>query len=510
MKQTKGKYYGIVEGFFSKPLSAWTPKERLDTLKFISLKANEINTYFYCPKQDPFITNIWDKPYSSKLIKEIKEVISYCNKSGISYVYGLNPQIDRPIDEKVVVRKIVNKFNQLKSLGCSRFALLFDDVPLAYDVVESLSDSDKVLIESIVRITNRVFNELKNDIDEFWFCGPDYCFYKKTYITKALRTINTNIPFLWTGRNVFTSNIGKEDVDLARKVVGKERKLVWWSNFPVNDCEQNIGMYNMGAFRGPTQKTLDKLYGIVVNPMREPYINLPFYAAFSQYISKPQNYDRNKAWRFALKQEFGNDYEDVKFLFDEFTQMNPTETNPKWLYKFIIKNLTLKEIKKMLSCVRSINKNQPNKKWGIILKDISGEAIIYLQILEDIIKRNNLKITQILSLTFPTNPKVSRYYAEIYKIVKKRLSLLPTKYRKRDNSKKYTNQYIKINKKYAGRKKLNISKTDEIKFQKTNKEIIRFEAGCLKVYLTDSSVSTKQKLLTMSRWQNINRFFTED
>lgn len=80
MKNSKKRFYGIVEGFFSYPLPIWSCKEMLETLKFIVKYAPNIDTYLYCPKNDIYVVQKWDKLLPAKELSELKKVIDYSKK----------------------------------------------------------------------------------------------------------------------------------------------------------------------------------------------------------------------------------------------------------------------------------------------------------------------------------------------------------------------------------------------------------------------------------------------
>ncbi|WP_457641134.1 beta-N-acetylglucosaminidase domain-containing protein [Persephonella sp.] len=513
----KNVIYGVVEGFFSRPLPLWTTEQRLNTIRFISLNAKKINTYFYCPKQDVYITTKWNLPYPTDKLLEISKVVKLCQQNGVNFIYGLNPQIESSQNVKDLVNKIIKKFSQLKTVGCTSFALLFDDIPLAYDVIDEKFTSQSLnMIKRIVKVVNNVYEKIKKDTDEFLFCGPDYFFTKKTPITEEIKNkLNSEIPLIWTGNKVFTPKIRLKDLEIIKKLVGKDRKIIWWSNYPVNDCEQNVGMYNLGAFQGLSKLALEQLYGIVVNPMREAYANLPFYTTFSNYLSNPDRYRKNSAWNKALKLLFGKNYGSYRKIMKEFSQRNPTDNKPKWLYS-LLRNATsiqkIKErIKEIIAILETVKINQPKTEFGQLtitsLENLLQQAKYFTLLIQDILENRQITKKKLALLIFPTNYKIARYYPEIYRIVVKRIKLLPERFTDKRKLEKFAKLNNQFNKLFVGRKKLNMSRKSSKEFKKANRDLVEFEKECFLKALNDTQLTIKQKILLLSKRQNINRFF---
>ena len=71
-------FSGYIEGYFGRLLS-W--EERDAILSQIEFK--NLNTYFYCPKEDPYHRLDWKTPYPEKEKKSLKEFITKCDSKKI-------------------------------------------------------------------------------------------------------------------------------------------------------------------------------------------------------------------------------------------------------------------------------------------------------------------------------------------------------------------------------------------------------------------------------------------
>lgn len=514
MKQKKKKYYGIVEGFFSQPLPKWTVKERLEILKFVSVCAKSINTYFYCPKDDDYVTEKWSVLYPETKLKNLKKVVDYCNGNEITFIYGFNPSANKEISgtSDTIIRKIC----QLKEIGCDNFCLLYDDIPTAYDAVDNTTEDSLPLIKAIVKTVNRVYLKIGNKIDGLWFCGPDYCFNKQTLITEEFKKINKNIPFIWTGKSIFVKSISNEELKRTKDIIEKNRKIIWWSNYPVNDCEQSLGTLNLGGFNGPKKKVLGKLDGIVVNPMREAYANLPFYLTFSDYLCNSNKYNRTQSWQSALNELLGDAWKSYELILREFSARNLVDSKPKYLYSKFADATTTKEIylliKETSQKLNFIKKNLPKNAWGkSFVKSVSpilnnGQAFLFFanKILS---KRKINKRSLVQWDRFPTTTTLSRYYPEILEIVETRISLLPKYPKKKLLKLRQLND--EFQEKYKGKKKLRITKADSLRFKKAISKAVNLERDLLLELLNNRKFNSVQKIQLFSLRQNINRFYCQ-
>ncbi len=334
------KLYGIVEGFFSTPLPMWTHQERLHTLDVLKRYCPYINTYLYCPKDDPFITQQWDILYPIDTIKELQETIDHCQVQGINFCFGLNPAFNRCLIEKdksYYIDTIVKKLKQLQQIGVQQFCILFDDIPYAYDVSARLrQQEDKSIAIFQAEVINTCQQLIATHDQPIWLCGSDYFFQQKNqYIVTLNRHLNPIIPLIWTGSDIFTQKINHTSIQQARDVVGG-RSLLWWDNYPVNDCEHSIGTFHIGAFNNPDLDTLDHLDGIFINPMRESAANWIAYYTFNDFLKDKKNYNRSVSFRGALQKIFPNQAHAIERVYQSWSALNIVDQQPRGYYQALL------------------------------------------------------------------------------------------------------------------------------------------------------------------------------
>lgn len=523
MKKTK--FYGIVEGFFSYPLPVWSNEERLNTLRFICKSAPNINTYLYCPKQDPYVVEKWDKPYPPKQLTTFQKALSLCEKKNLKFIYGLNPPLvvfKNNQEEENWLRKTIVKLEQLRSIGCRNFCLLFDDVPFAYEVIDNPSVPEGAKIgKALVSLINTVYETLENKIEEFWLCAPDYCFRKKTTFTRQLKDLNSNVALIWTGDNVFVRTITESNLKRIKNLLSTKRKIIWWSNYPVNDCEQSLDTFNLGGFSGLDKKVLQNLSGVVVNPMRECYANLPFYLSFSDYIYSPKSYNRLRSWQNGLKKLIGNAFKSYEFILQEFSTRNLLDDQPKYLYQNLRYIKTVTGIKTLLKKANQsldiIKENPPKTLWGKLFVDSVSPVLekgkLFASLITQILSKKKINKKGFTTFDeFPTATTIPRYFPEIFAIVKTRLLLLPTEFKNQSKEKmlifsQFNNGFQK---KYKGKKKLKLDRSVLLKLQKSIKEAVCLERNLVLKLLNSGEIDLVQKIKILSLRQNINRSTVKD
>ena len=77
------KLNGYIEGYFGKLLS-WNEREEI----LQQIVHQKLNTYFYCPKEDPYHRLDWKTPYPEKEKKSLKEFITKCDSKKINFFFA--------------------------------------------------------------------------------------------------------------------------------------------------------------------------------------------------------------------------------------------------------------------------------------------------------------------------------------------------------------------------------------------------------------------------------------
>ncbi len=492
------RIFWIVEWFFSKPLKPWNYRERMKTLEYIWQECKGINTYIFCPKDDIYVTK---KPYiiyTQKKIEEFTSYINICKKNKIQFIYWLNPTLweKELLEKEKTIKKILNRFKQLQRIWCNNFCLLFDDIPIAYDVFYNTKKIDEKILQNIVDIVNTVYDWVKRDCKNFLFCSPDYCFKDKTSFTDILWNLNPDIYIFWTWKNIFTKNISSYDLKKTSKILWN-KKIAIWKNYPVNDLQQNIWMYNLWWY-SVFDSEINNNIPIFINPMREFGASFAFFKTFSEYIQNPKAYNPNKKIIKTRADILKISISTAKILqsfgqFDIYDTKNKIKKN----ISFILNNQTISELKDI-----SID-----NKWRKSIKVII-EQIQYMFDIKNSVNRGEKcnKIIERMDI-FPTTSNNPRYFIEIYTIIQKRAEIgyysqeWLKKLAKFEKHKKY------FEKRYTGSQWIKLIKEYKEKYIKINKMIIKIDKKEIIKYMNNKNIPKKERISTFIKRFFINRFY---
>ena len=472
------KKFGIVEGVFSEPLPIWSETERLQTVDIVATNARNINTYVYCPKDDPYVTKKYDILYPDAEIKKIARLIENCESREINFMYGLNPSIEGSIDPELIKENTMKKITQVMNVGCKNIILLFDDIPLAYDVVDGSVGVDNNF-EKVIQIVNDIYEETRGMIENYWFCGPDYCFRKESPITIATKELNKEIGIIWTGNTIFSKTISLADVQRVKNILSKDAKIIFWSNYPVNDCEQAKGTFNLGGFYPIEKEVMRLIGGVIVNPMRECMANLPFYVTFSDWIGN-NKYERTKSYLLAMKKALG-------------IGSSTGETLMRMASRNIVDN-DLEVVWGSLD-VEVSAKNEFGEKYLEAVISLTEDVKRWKSILEIILKGETIKKSDLEKVDwFPTKTYISRYLSEIVKIINCRKKLYS-----RDCPET-------IIRKYRGSENLSISEEDNKKYLDEIKRLISDERREFLTFMNDKKTPFGKRAEILMKRRCVNRF----
>lgn len=274
---------GVIEGFYGLP---WSHEARLSMVDFLADIG--LNSYIYAPKDDPYHNKKWRDPYPKKRAEEISDLARRSVDRGIDFIWaihpGQNPFNFDSYDEEL--SKVLGKYDQLKSLGVTSFALCMDDVDkdMAYgkrldhlrlikDILSYL-DGDKLLF------VNPWYNEAW--LDEK---GRDY--YE---LFKGVSGLET----MWTGYDVVVP-IKKSSQDFFKDLSGYKANI--WFNWPVNDYKPSEVFMEVFEFYDSRDLNFDSFF---INPMNEPELSKLAIYQISAYLKDPAAYDPMEAFKDGL------------------------------------------------------------------------------------------------------------------------------------------------------------------------------------------------------------------
>ena len=233
MKNNQNNIIGYIEGYYGRLLS-W--KNRKLIIK--SLKKNNMNTYFYAPKEDVCHRLYWRKKYSKKWRLNFQKFIQISKKNNINVIAGVAPGLDFNFKElhNVSINNensdfelLFKKAKQLLESGASSIALMLDDIPNDFKKKFGINISEGTYHAILA---NKLSDELKQNIffvprvyaDELISDDP-------TYLKDLSKTLNPKIKVFYCGKNVVARTY--KNYEKIKKILSNQ--IIVWDNFYAND-----------------------------------------------------------------------------------------------------------------------------------------------------------------------------------------------------------------------------------------------------------------------------------
>ena len=237
---------GYIEGYYGVELS-W--KERNSIIS----KLHEVgcNTYFYCPKEDPYHRVNWKDDYPVGWIEDFREFKSNADRVGIDIIFGISPGASLDLKDFEYLERKIDIF---KELSIKNFCILFDDIPKEKEQFS--------LHRRVLELCLEKFPNIKLSCVPSQYCKNMVEKSNNDYLTE-LDKVDTSIPFFWTGNQVITSNYSNNNIDSWKALFREDRDLIIWDNTFANDyCVPKIVMQNFDGFFSVDDK---KVSGFLLN-----------------------------------------------------------------------------------------------------------------------------------------------------------------------------------------------------------------------------------------------------
>ena len=263
------KVKGYIEGYYGKLLS-W--KERNEILDILA--KNNMNFYFYCPKEDINHRLKWRLKYKNKWLSDFKKFIKYAEKKHIQIIVGISPGLDfdfksYSMGKKKDIKLLIQKFEIFLSYSVKHIAILFDDIPNDFNL--------RVKNEAEGEIHAKIINEIQGALKTSVFSVPriysdELVSENKKYLDDFFKIINKSVQVFFTGKYIVSKNFNSSQKILLQKI--KENKIVNWDNFYANDyCPnklfigpwKNRNLIDKSMINGTGMIETDKLIIEIVN-----------------------------------------------------------------------------------------------------------------------------------------------------------------------------------------------------------------------------------------------------
>ncbi len=294
---------GVVEGFYGTP---WTFEDRADILDFC--RQNNLNSYIYAPKDDPYHREQWRKPYPAEKLDELRTLVAVAKQNKVRFIFAVSPGLDLKYKSDEDFRLLIRKLDTMYQLGVRDFAIFFDDLK---DENGNHHESGKAQAEFLNRVQKNLRGKYK-DVAPLITVPTEYFYLDmvkgdkvKSYTRDFAETLDPRIVVLYSGRGVVCDGITDKELAEVNKIFGREVG-VWW-NYPVNDYSLTPdGNRNVKLALGAIEKLpTAKMTAIFFNPMEQVQLSKIALATGAIYANNPVTYDETQAWNKVLREEFG-------------------------------------------------------------------------------------------------------------------------------------------------------------------------------------------------------------
>lgn len=257
---------GVIEGFYGR---SWSHETRLAYSSLLSEMG--LNTYLYCPKNDPHLRRLWQRDWPQSTRTQLIEVGRAYSNAGLRWGVGLSPvalYLSYGRRERQLLKL---KVLGLADLGVDILAILFDDMPgdcpdLAARQAEIVADVANWVPELSLMMCPTYYSF--DPVLERFFGGMP-----ANYWAELGAAMPHEVQVFWTGNEVCSQSISKQDISKIVTALG--RSVTLWDNYPVNDGAKRSNYLYLDPLESRDSGMTGMLSGHFCNPMNQAFASLP-------------------------------------------------------------------------------------------------------------------------------------------------------------------------------------------------------------------------------------------
>jgi hyaluronoglucosaminidase len=237
----------------------------------------------HAPKDDPYHRRRWREPYPGPEAERLAELASETRRAGVRFVYAIAPGLSIDYSSETDFEALVAKREHVRALGAVEVQLLWDDIDPTPE-------------------SGRLQSQLSNrfaDGGPLVICPIGYAGTGDSAYRRAMRDeLDGQVVVYWTGPEVVSVAIAREELDAAAGRFGGHELLIW-DNYPVNDFAPE--RLFLGPLRGRDPRLFERgAAGLVANGMLQAVPNKLPLATVAAYLRDPAGYDPVGAFERAL------------------------------------------------------------------------------------------------------------------------------------------------------------------------------------------------------------------
>ena len=307
MTSTSDFLSGVIEGFYGAP---WSAAERAELFEWMTRW--RLNTYMYAPKDDLKHRAVWRESYTSDEADRFRELIATCSARGIRFIYAISPGLDINYNDPSELHTLQRRVDQMMSLGCRDFALLFDDIPDTLDPAVtarfgSLASAQCDITNALARwILEKAQTQAQAANPRIAFCPTPYCSRMlraglggADYLPTVGRELLPSIDVFWTGPDIVSREITEEHVLEISSIL--RRRPIIWDNLFANDYDGH--RFFVGPYSGRPDVLRTATRGLLLNPNNELPLNYVPLHTFSAFVHDADGaYDPRTAYLSGMRE----------------------------------------------------------------------------------------------------------------------------------------------------------------------------------------------------------------
>ena len=287
---------GVIEGFYGPP---WTHEERLDLIRFCA--GVGLDTWVHAPKDDPYHRARWRDPYPEQELARLAELVAESKRHGVELVYAIAPGLSICYTRESDFEQLVAKCEQVRAVGVATVQLLWDDVEHTLNCADDdarYGHEERPSAAAQSELSNRFAGAFPQKtplvICPMGYAGTGDSPYRRV----MKRILAPEIVVYWTGPEVVSLAITREELDMTVSRFG-DHDLLIWDNYPVNDFEPER------LFLAPLRARDPRLWsgratGLIANAMLQAVPSKLPLATVGEYLRDPEAYEPVAAFERAL------------------------------------------------------------------------------------------------------------------------------------------------------------------------------------------------------------------
>ncbi|MEH6589644.1 MAG: beta-N-acetylglucosaminidase domain-containing protein [Halioglobus sp.] len=274
---------GVVEGFYGR---SWSHPERLAYAAYLPKLG--LNSYLYCPKNDPYLRKQWAEEWPQNTFIEMRELAEAYGKRQLLWGVGLSPYALYQSYGAAERAALKTKVEYLTTLNMPLLAILFDDMPGAID---DLAARQAEIVTDVCHwaggsrvLVCPTYYSFDPVLEKHFGAMP------QRYWGQLGAELPEGVDVFWTGNKVCADAITCEDIDSIVAELG--RPVILWDNYPVNDGALRSRHLYTSALADRERQPAASLTGHLCNPMNQPLLSLLALAGLGElYNGEPVDCD---------------------------------------------------------------------------------------------------------------------------------------------------------------------------------------------------------------------------